>query len=256
MIFTIAGKDLKSLFASPVAWVVLTFAQIIIGYGFLKRLDDFLQIQSQLVQLSSPPGFTELVAGPTFATTAAILLFAVPLLAMRLIAEERRNQTMVFLISAPVSVVEIVLGKFLALMGLLVLMILIVLAMPLSFAASTRLDYGLTASLACGLVLLAAGFSAASLYMSSLTTHPVAAALGAFGVLLAMVFMGETAVDGLIARGLFFPAALAQVFSPVKNFEPLAKGMIDSYAIVCLVLLAVFFLTLTVRQLEARRLRG
>jgi ABC-2 type transport system permease protein len=256
MIFTIASKDLKSLFASPAAWVVLAFAQIIIGYGFLKRLDDFLQIQPQLVRLSSPPGFTELVAGPTFGATAAILIFAVPLLAMRLIAEERRNQTMVFLISAPVSIIEIVLGKFLALMGLLSLMILIVLAMPLSFAASTRLDYGLTATLACGLVLLAAGFSAASLYMSSLTTHPVVAALGAFGVLLAMVFMGESAADGLTTRGLHFPAALAQVFSPVKNFEPLGKGVIDSYAIVCLVLLTVFFLTLTVRELEAQRLRG
>ena len=256
MIFTIASKDLKSLFASPVAWVVLTFAQVIIGYGFLKRLDDFLQIQPQLVQLSSPPGFTELVAGPTFATTAAILLFAVPLLAMRLIAEERRNQTMVFLISAPVSLLEIVLGKFLALMGLLALMTVVVLAMPLSFAWSTRLDYGLTASLAGGLLLLAAAFSAASLYLSSLTTHPVAAALGAFGVLLAMVFMGETAVDGLTARGLSLPAALAQVFSPVKNYEPLGKGVIDSYAIACLLLLTAVFLTLTVRQLEARRLRG
>jgi ABC-2 type transport system permease protein len=141
-------------------------------------------------------------------------------------------------------------------MGLLALMILIVLAMPLSFAASTKLDYGLTASLTCGLLLLAAGFSAASLYMSSLTTHPVAAALSAFGVLLAMIFMGETAVDGLAARGLHFPAALAQVFSPVKNYEPLGKGVIDSYAIVCLLLLIAIFLTLTVRQLEARRLRG
>ena len=72
MILTIAGKDLKSLFTSPIAWVVLTFVQLIIGYGFLKRFDDFMQLQPQLIQLPSPPGFTELVAVPTFATTAAI----------------------------------------------------------------------------------------------------------------------------------------------------------------------------------------
>ena len=89
MIYAIAAKDLKSLFTSPVAWVVLTFVQLVLGYGFLKRFDDFMQVQPQLMQLPSPPGFTEMVAAPTFASTAAILLFAVPLLAMRLIAEER-----------------------------------------------------------------------------------------------------------------------------------------------------------------------
>src|SRR5665647_677896 len=155
MIFTIAGKELKSLFASPLAWVVLTGMQIILGYGFLKRLDDFLQIQSQLSQMPSPPGVTEMVAAPTFATLAAILLFAVPLFAMRLIAEERRNQTMVLLMSAPLSITEIVLGKFLGLVVFLLLIIGLVTLMPISLAGSTRLDYGLLLSLVAGLTLLA-----------------------------------------------------------------------------------------------------
>jgi len=107
MILTIAGKELKALFASPLAWVLLTIMQVLLAYTFLRRLDDFLQIQPQLGRMASPPGVTELVAAPTFATAAAILLFAVPLLGMRSIAEERRNQTMVFLTSAPVSLTEI-----------------------------------------------------------------------------------------------------------------------------------------------------
>ncbi len=138
MIFTIAGKELRSLFASPLAWLVLTVVQIILGYGFLKRLDDFLQIQSQLAQLASPPGVTELVAAPTFATAAAVLLFAVPLLAMRMIAEERRNQTLTLLLSAPVSITEIVLGKFVGLVAFLLIIVLLVAAMPLTLAGSTR----------------------------------------------------------------------------------------------------------------------
>ncbi len=150
MIFTIAGKELKSLFASPLAWVVLTGMQIIVGYGFLKRLDDFLQIQPQLSQMPSPPGVTELVAAPTFATLAAILLFAVPLFAMRLIAEERRNQTMVLLMSAPLSITEIVLGKFLGLIIFLLLIIGLTALMPLSLAGSTHLDYGMLLSQVCG----------------------------------------------------------------------------------------------------------
>ena len=99
MIFTIAGKELKSLFASPLAWVVLTVMQLILGYVFLRRLDDFLQLQSQLSRLANPPGASELVAAPVFGTAAGVLLFAVPLLAMRLVAEERRNQTMALLLS-------------------------------------------------------------------------------------------------------------------------------------------------------------
>ncbi len=256
MIFTIAGKDLKSLFISPTAWVVLTFVQVIVGYGFLKRFDDFLQIQPQLLQLPSPPGFTELVAAPTFSITAAILLFAVPLLAMRLIAEERRNQTMVLLTSAPISMLDIVLGKFFALFGMLLIILCLIAVMPLSLSVATKLDYRLIGSIVLGLALTAAAFSAVSLYVSSLTAQPIVAALGSFGALLAMVFMGEHVADNLHARGLGVLAAFAQVFSPVKNFEPLGRGLIDSYAIICLLLLTALFLALTVRQLEARRLRG
>ncbi|MBX9811398.1 MAG: ABC transporter permease [Burkholderiales bacterium] len=256
MIFTIAGKELKALFASPLAWVVLTGMQFIIGYGFLKRLDDFLQIQPQLSQMPSPPGVTELVAAPTFATVAAVLLFAVPLLAMRLIAEEYRNQTMVLLMSAPLSITEIVLGKFLGLIAFLLLIIGLTALMPLSLAGGTRLDYGLLLSLVAGLVLLAASFAAVSLYVSCLTAHPMVAALGAFGVLLAMLLMGETAGDSLRARGWHVPAALAQVLSPVKNFEPFGKGLIDTYALACSLLLTIVFLALAIRQLDAKRLRG
>jgi ABC-2 type transport system permease protein len=256
MIFTIAGKELKSLFASPLAWVVLTFLQIILAFGFLKRLDDFGQIQSQLIQMPNPPGVTELVVAPLFATLAVVLLFAVPLLAMRLIAEERRNQTMVFLISAPLSMTEIVLGKFVGLMTFLLLIVGLTTLMPLSLLFGGRLDFGLLASLVAGAVLLAACFAAIGLYSSCVTSHPLAAAMIGFSLLLGMLLAGETAADGLRGRGWPVPAALAQVLSPIKNFEPFAKGMIDSYSVACMLLLIAFFLILTVRRLDAARLRG
>ena len=256
MILTIAAKELKATFASPLAWVVLTVVQLIAGYAFLRRLDDFLQIQPQLATMAAAPGATEMVAAPVFGTAAALLLFAVPILAMRLIAEERRNQTMVLLMSAPVSMTEIVLGKFLGLTGFLVGIIALTALMPLSLAGATRLDYGLLAGLAAGLVLLAAGFVAVSLYVSCLTVHPVAAAIGAFAALLAMVLIGDAAADGLRARGWAVAAGFAQVLSPIKNFEPFGKGMLDTHALACSVLLIVVFITLAVRQLDVQRLRG
>jgi ABC-2 type transport system permease protein len=256
MIFTIAAKELKALFASPLAWLVLTFLQLILAFGFLKRLDDFMLIQPQLVQMANPPGITELVAAPVFATTAIVLLFAVPLLAMRLIAEERRNQTMVLLISAPLSMTEIVLGKFIGLMAFLLLIIGITTLMPLSLLLGGSLDFGLLLSLVIGAVLLAACFAAVGLYASSLTAQPLAAAMIAFSLLLGMLLAGETAADGLRGRDLQVPAALAQVLSPLKNFEPFAKGLLDSYSIACMLLLIAVFLILTIRRLDAARLRG
>lgn len=256
MIFTIAAKELKALFSSPLAWMVLTVMQLICGYAFLKRLDDFMQIQPQLVQVPNPPGVTELVVAALFATAAVMLLFAMPLLAMRSIAEERRNNTMVFLTSAPLTFTQIIVGKFVGLVFFLLIVIVMLLAMPLSLTAGTTLDYGLLASLTLGLLLIGMSFAAVSLYVSSLTSYPVAAAFGAFAALLAMVLMGEAAGDAMRARGWPVPAALAQVFSPLKNFEPLGKGVIDTYAITCALLLIVFFLALAVRRLDARRLRG
>ncbi|HJQ64007.1 MAG TPA: ABC transporter permease [Burkholderiales bacterium] len=256
MILTIAAKELKALFASSLAWVILTVMQVVFGYNFLRRIDDYLQLQPRLVQMANPPGVTELVVAPTFGTAAVVLLFAVPLLAMRLIAEERRNRTMVFLTSAPVSMADIVLGKFLGLMAFLVAVIALVVLMPFSLAGSTSLDYGLLASLTAGIVLLAACFAAVSLYLSCLTTSPVIAAMGSFSVLLAMLLAGETMSDSLRARGWELPAALMQVFTPVRNFEPLGQGLIDTYAIACSLLLIVAFVVMAIRRLDALRLRG
>jgi ABC-2 type transport system permease protein len=256
MIFTIAGKELRTLFASPLAWVVLTVMQLIVGYAFLRRLDDFLQVQPQLARMAAAPGITELVAGPIFGTAAAVLLFAVPVLAMRLIAEERRNQTMVLLMSAPVSMTEIVLGKFLGLAVFLAAIVALTALMPLSLAGAARLDYGMLAGLVAGLVLLAAAFAAVSLFVSCITVHPVVAAIGAFAALLVMVLAGEAAGDGLRARGWEVAASLAQVVSPIKSFEPFGKGMLDTYAAACLILLTALFLALAIRQLDAQRLRG
>ena len=256
MILTIARKELKALFASPLAWVVLTFIQVMLAFGFMKRIDDFMQFQPRLVQMTNPPGITELVASPVYATLAIIFLFAIPLLAMRLIAEERRNQTLVLLMSAPVSMTEIVLGKFVGLLAFLSILIALATLMPMSLLMGGRLDFGLLASLVLGVFLLAACFSAVALFASCLTAQPFVASIIAFGLLLGMLLAGETAADGLRGRGWAVPAELAQVLSPLKNFETFAKGMLDSYSIVCMLLLVAVFIILTIRRLDAARING
>jgi ABC-2 type transport system permease protein len=256
VILTIAAKELKALFASPLAWVVLTLAQATLGLLFLRWLDEFLLREPQLVGMPNVPGLTESVAVPFFYNAFVVLLFAVPLLAMRLVAEERRNQTMVLLVSAPVSMTDIVLGKFVGVMAFLLVMIGLMALMPLSLALGTRLDYGLLASLVLGLALLAGCFAAVTLFFSCLTAYPMLAALGGFAALLGTIMMGTVAEEGLRIRGVPVPAGLMRVLAPIKNFEPLSRGLLDSYAIACSLLLIVLALALAVRQLDSARWKG
>jgi ABC-2 type transport system permease protein len=162
---------------------------------------------------------------------------------------------MVLLMSAPVSMTEIVLGKFAGLVAFLLAIVALITLMPLSLAIGARIDFGLLAGLVAGLVLMVASFAAVGVYISCLTAHPVVAAFGAFIALLAMALFGEIAEDGLRARGVALGASLARVISPLKNFEPFLRGVLDTYAVACSLLLIAVFLTLAIRQLDAQRLR-
>lgn len=117
MVLAIAGRELRSLFLSPLAWVLLAVIQIILGYMFTTQVDFFLQLQPRLAVTADAPGVTEIVVGPFFGNAALVLLLIVPLLTMRLISDELRNRTLSLLFSAPVSMTEIVLGKYLGTLG-------------------------------------------------------------------------------------------------------------------------------------------
>ena len=112
MIWVIARREFGAMFLAPLAWVILAVIQIILGYMFLTNLDNFFLLQPQLLQLQNTPGVTDIVVTPLMQVAAIILLMVMPLLTMRSIAEEKRNRSLTLLISAPVSMTEIVLGKF------------------------------------------------------------------------------------------------------------------------------------------------
>ncbi|MCA3149718.1 MAG: ABC transporter permease subunit, partial [Rhodocyclaceae bacterium] len=186
MIFTLAAKELRALFSSPLAWVVLAFLQVTMAWILVTRLDAYLTVQTQLMQMDTPPGVTEIIVAPIFGAAAVILIMAVPLLSMRLIAEERRNQTMTFLISAPLSMTQIVLGKFVGLYSFLMLSVVLILVMASSMYLGGRLDLGLLGTLSLGLALLIAAFAAVGVFFSSLTAQPVVAATATLATLLGL----------------------------------------------------------------------
>ena len=247
MIFTIARKELKTLFASSLAWTLLALVQLVLGWVFMGRLDAFLEIQSQLVQIANPPGVTEIIVAPVFAMAAAVLLMATPLLTMRLIAEERRNHTMTLLTSAPISMTDIVLGKFLGLMIFFCGVIFLVMVLSLSLLMGGTLDAGLLLSNAVGLLLICACFAALGLYISSLTAQPSVAAAGTLGVLLGLWVMDIAADDG---------GSIMRTLSLLKHYESFNRGLIDTFDLAYFSLFIITFLVLAIRRLDGERLRG
>lgn len=247
MIFTIASKEAKTLFGSPVAWIALAVLQLVLARLFLVRVDDFLRAQSELALYANAPGVTEAVGAYLFSLAATVLLMATPFFTMRLIADERRNQTLTFLVSAPVSMTEIVLGKFFGLMAFLLLVIGLILAMALSLYAGAPLDLNLILANLLGLVLLTGCYAALGLFLSCLTQHAILAGIGALGALLGLWILHLTASD---------PDSPLFALSILKRFENLNAGLIDTFDVAYFALFIVTFLTLAIRRLDGERLRG
>ncbi len=245
MILTIALKEFRSLFAIPSTWLILGALQFIFAWFFLARLDAFLQVQSQLAQLANAPGATLAVAAPLLGTVALILMMLIPIFTMRLIAEERRSQTLTLLMSAPVSDIHIVVGKFIGLMLFLLLIIASCLLMVLALAAGTQLDTGLLFTNALGLILLAASYTALGLYISSLTAQPVVAAIGALAIFFGLWLMEISAVDN---------DKTWRALAPTSHFQSFNIGLLNTTDLMFFMLFCITFLLLTIRRLHNNRI--
>lgn len=247
MILTIARKEFRSLFATPSTWFILGALQFIFAWFFLARLDAFLQVQAQLAQIANAPGATQAVAAPLFGTVALVMMMLAPVFTMRLIAEERRNQTLVLLMAAPVSIPQIVLGKFLGLLLFLFLIIADCLSIALALAVGTQADIGLLLSNALGLLLLSASYAALGLYISSLTAQPVVAVIASLAALFGLWLIEISAVDnGNAWRAL----------APTSHFESFNLGLLNSGDLAFFLLFCATFLLLTMRRLHNNRIYG
>jgi ABC-2 type transport system permease protein len=249
MILTIAARELRSLFLSPLAWTLLAVVQFILAWIFLVLTEEYLELQSQLVTLEGAPGVTDLVATPLFRIGAWIVLLTTPLLTMRLISEERRNRTLSLLFSAPVAMYEIVLGKYLAILALLLMIVALIALMPLSLLLGTDLDLGKLAAGVLGLALTLASFAAAGLYLSTLTAQPTVAATMTFGLLLLLWIIDSTSTTREEVSGLFTYLAF------LTHYDRLLMGLINSVDLIYYLLFVLTCLTLATRRLDNERLQ-
>ncbi len=244
MIYTIAKKEFRSLFAAPSTWAMLALLQFLFAWFYFARLDDYLQVQAQLAQLGNAPGATIAIAAPLCSALALLLMLLIPLFTMRLIAEERRNQTWVLLLTAPVSATHIVLGKFLGLLLLLALIVAGCAAMAATLLLGTHADVGLLLANFLGVLLLAASYAALGLYFSALNRQPVIAAVSALGLSFALWLLEMSTSDN---------RSFLRAISPSAHFQNLNVGLVNSADLVYFALFIATLLWLTVRQLARER---
>lgn len=251
MLVTLAKRELRSLFVSPMAWSILAITQLILAFIFLALVEDYIVKLPQLMMIENAPGVTERIVAPLYGAAAWVFMIVVPLLTMRLISEERRNHSLTLLLSAPLSMSEIIFGKFLGIMLFLVIMVSLVSLMPLSLLLAGHLDFGHFVSILIALLLLIASFSAIGLYLSTLTNQPTVAAVGTYGALLLLwiIDIGSNNVANIEASGLL------SYLSMLRHFDALARGVFSSVDIVYFILFLSVFLVLSIRRLDADRLQ-
>ncbi|MEW6457314.1 MAG: ABC transporter permease subunit [Acidobacteriota bacterium] len=250
-IIAIAQKELKIYFISPIAYAVFTIFLLISGFFYYNILMWF---NLQSLQFGANPYYSsqlninQMVYSPFFHNSSIILLLMIPLLTMRLFSEEKRLGTDELLFTSPVTTTEIIIGKYLASITILFLMLLIT-GMYSIFAfkyGNPQLEPILIGYL--GLFLMGSAFISIGIFTSAITESQLVAAVLGFGSLLLLwviSWLGETA--GMIWKGIL------GYLSFFEHFDDMVKGVIDTTDLVYYLSFTFFGLFLTHIVIEAKK---
>jgi len=178
------------------------------------------------------------------------MLVIMPIMTMRLFAEERMNKTLTLLLSSPLSSTQIVLGKFIGIVFFILLVIAMITLIPLALTIGTTLDWGVIFTSSLGLFLLLSSFAAAGLFISSLTSQPIIAAISSFGLLLFLVVLYLSGNSQNNSSEVFI------YLSHFSHFLPFLDGVFDTSDLVYYALFIIGFLVLSIRKLDNDRLLG
>ncbi len=242
MIGIMARRELRSMFVSPLGWVILAVVMFILAWLFMQSLNEYLELQSHPAAMRWGAGM--LVVSRLFHEATLILLLVVPLLTMRLVSEERRSGSLPLLLSAPLSSTQIVLGKYLGVLGFLAMLLTLICLLPLSLLLLGSFDWGVFAACVLGLALMLAAFASAGLYMSTLAAQPTVAAVSSFGLLLLLLVIDIKSSNG---------GALSYL-SMQSHYASFRFGRFDSSDVAYYLLFTLTFLVLSVKRLERERM--
>ena len=243
IVLAIAWKELQLYFTSFLFYALAAVFLVLSGYFFYTNLGYFVLMGG----MNLPLGLWQW----QFLDIRGLLIVLVPLLTMRLFAEERKLGTLELLWTYPVRDVEIIAGKFVACLAVVTAMIAATVLHPVMVSRFYPVAVGPLAAGYLGLWLLAAAFVACGLAVSALTESQLVAGAATYGVLLFfwVVTWNEAAVND-VTRRLLVP------FSLFDRFHPFTRGAVDTQNVTYLVLFTLAFLALTFFALDARRWRG
>jgi ABC-2 type transport system permease protein len=250
-VFTICGKELKSYFTSPIAYLLMALFGLIFGYFFASATIVFVNqgLRAQLGGQEAPMSVNEWVIAPLLGNASVVGLFLIPLISMRLFATEKG--TIELLMTSPISDWEIILGKWFGAMGMYLCVLAVsALNVALLFAWG-RPDWRPILTGYLGLILQGGTVLAIGTFISTLTKNEIIAGAATFAVsLLLWVLSWVSSYNEA-------PWAQALAYcSILTHFEPFSKGIIDSKDLVFYVSAIFFALFLTARSLDSLRWRA
>src|SRR5580700_11651551 len=193
-ILIICRKELRSYFASPIAYLLLTMFALIFGYFFWSSLGEFVYVamESQMRGQMYPMNLNEMIVRPLLFNVGVVGLFFIPMITMRLFAEEKRSGTIELLVTSPIRDLEIIAGKWLAAMALYGCMLLVTLLNLAFLFKYGQPDWKPVAIAYVGMILQAAGMLAVGMFISTLTKNQIIAGAATFGVCLVLWVIGWT----------------------------------------------------------------
>lgn len=256
----IVGKEWRHYFGSPIAWVALAMWALLFGFFFNFGLTGYLEWSMRSAQQGMEFGgagprlqLHDHLVRPVLQNMAVVALFVLPMLTMRLFAEEKRQGTLELLATSPITSLQIVIGKFLAATGLFALMVLAgmvnVAAMWLYTENPPEWRPVLCGVLA--LLLVGMSFIALGLFLSTLTRNQIVAGILGFG--LALIFWIFSWFDHPTAGALEKVVAYLGV---TTHMEDLAKGVVDLKDIVFYLSVVTFGIFAAHQSVESQRWRA
>lgn len=253
-IWAICKRELLSFFVSPIAYFVITGFTLLVGFFFFNYLSYFQRAQQMAPMIEmrggEAPNLNQFVIEGVFQTMVVILVFLIPLLTMRTIAEEKRKGTFELLITSPVSVGEIVMGKFFSIALVLLAMLSAALIFPALLVEFGNPEVLPILSGFLGVVLCSLGFASIGMAVSSFTENQVVAGVASMVTLL-LLYVIQTPAESL-------GGTWAQVFeylSPIEQLQDPLRGVLSIKSFSYFLSMILVGLFLSRRALEAYRWR-
>jgi ABC-2 type transport system permease protein len=243
-------REIKSLFYSPVAWLVLFAYYLLGGYFWAASVTAYANYSMMMAGRGGELKLVDYLLAPFAGNVTVTFIFLLPLVSMRLLSEEKKSGTIELLFTLPFSDLDIVLGKWFAGLSLLAAMLIPTLLFPLMIADKTVMAWPVFLTGLLGLFLVGACFLAVGLFASSLTENQVIAAALGFGSILFLFILGwmGSQVSG------WFKDFLDQV-AIMNHFQDLSKGVVGLKDITYFILFTFLMLFGTMRVLESKKWR-